>query len=217
MTDQADSVEVPVLVVSAPSGVGKTSLISKLVEEDPSIGVAVSHTTRPPRESERDGQHYHFVSQSKFSTLRENEAFVETAEIFGYLYGVSWCALDHARRHSELVILEVDWQGSRSIRARKIPSRSVFILPPTRQDQISRLRGRDQDSDEVIQRRIRQAYDDCKHYTEFNYQIVNDDFDTALSLLRRICDGTRKKRKVDLPDVKPVADRLLIDLKTGLR
>ena len=204
------------MVVSAPSGVGKTSLISRVIADDSSVSVAISHTTRPPRSSEINKQHYHFVSNQAFDELNRAGGFVETAKVFGFYYGVSWDALEVARRTSKLVILEIDWQGARSIRVRGIPCRSVFILPPTKEAQMDRLMKRDQDSSDVIRRRLRQTHDDCRHYSEFDYQIINDDFDRALLQLKAICSATKRREKTELPNVSSIAERLIFDLKQSL-
>ena len=206
----------PVLIVSAPSGVGKTSLINRLISDDPAISVAVSHTTRPRRSREQDGVHYHFVSEEKFNQLRCQDGFVETAEVFGYFYGVSWDALARARKNSELVVLEIDWQGAHSVRVRGISCQSVFIFPPSKEAQIERLTSRDQDTEDVIARRLKQTHDDCMHYHEFDYQIINDDFDRALSELRQVSEATRNNEKTTLPDVSSIADKLIYDLSQSL-
>ena len=216
MNEPTESENGPVLIVSAPSGVGKTSLINRLISNDASISVAVSHTTRPPRPSEQDGVHYHFVKDDEFNQLRTKDGFVETAEVFGYFYGVSWGALERARKNSELVVLEIDWQGARSVRERGISSQSVFIFPPSKDAQVERLTTRDQDTEDVIARRLKQTHDDCKHYKEFDYQIINDDFDRALSQLRQVSEATRNNEKTTLPDVSSVADKLIYDLSQSL-
>ena len=206
----------PVLVVTAPSGVGKTSLISRLIDEDPSVAVAISHTTRQPRGDEENGEQYHFVTDATFRCLQSEDYFIETANVFGFSYGVSWDALTQAQRGSELAILEIDWQGARSVKERGLPVHSVFILPPSRDAQISRLRKRDQDAEEVMQRRIRQTYLDCTHYKDFDFQIVNENFDEALSHLQNICLAVRNNETIRLPDVTPIAEELLHDLKRSV-
>lgn len=216
MNEPTGSENGAILIVSAPSGVGKTSLINGLISNDPTISVAVSHTTRPPRSTEKDGVHYHFVQEDEFNELRDQDGFVETAEVFGYFYGVSWAALERARQLSELVVLEIDWQGAQSVRTRGISSQSVFIFPPSKDAQIKRLKTRDQDTEDVIARRLKQTHDDCKHYEEFDYQIINDDFDRALSQLRQVSEATRNNEKTTLPDVSAIADKLIYDLSQSL-
>ena len=216
MTVNSSQHEVPVLIVAAPSGVGKTSLIKQMTTKDPSIAVVVSHTTRPPRKSETNGLHYHFVNHETFDTLRANDAFVETAEVFDYRYGVSWQALQAAQGSGTLVILEIDWQGARAVRKRGILNKSVFILPPTIQSQVDRLRGRAQDSTQSIKRRLQQAHGDCQRYKEFDYLIINDDFNQALDQLTLICDALRNNQTIDLPDVSSEADALIYALEQSV-
>lgn len=171
-------------IVSAPSGAGKTSLLAALKERVPALRVAVSHTTRPPRAGEVDGRDYHFVSHEAFQRLLAQDRFLEHAEVFGNFYGTARDELDDAPAGS-LVALEIDWQGAQQVR-RKVPAaRSLFILPPSRDDLRRRLEGRGKDSPEVIAGRLRKATEEMRHYGEFDTVIINDDFEGALDNMRR--------------------------------
>ena len=177
-------------IFSAPSGAGKTSLVKALLEATENIMVSVSHTTRAPREGEVDGQHYHFIDVPTYNKMVEDNAFVEHAQVFDNFYGTSQAAIEAKLAEGMDVILEIDWQGARQVRER-MQTTSVFILPPSRQELESRLRGRGTDSDEIIARRMRDAISEMEHYGEYDYLMVNDDFDTALNELRAIVTSQR--------------------------
>jgi len=180
-------------IVSAPSGAGKTSLVNALVKKDPQISLSVSHTTRPPRPGEIDGQHYHFVDVDTFKTMINEGAFIEYAQVFDNYYGTSRSALTTPLEEGRDVILEIDWQGAEQVR-RLIPeAQSIFILPPSKAALEERLRGRGQDSDEVIARRMRDAEAEMKHYNEFDFLIINDEFETALNELHCIFIAQRMR------------------------
>jgi len=180
-------------IVSAPSGAGKTSLVNALVKKDPQISLSVSHTTRPPRPGEIDGQHYHFVDVDTFKTMINEGAFIEYAQVFDNYYGTSRSALTTPLEEGRDVILEIDWQGAEQVR-RLIPeAQSIFILPPSKAALEERLRGRGQDSDEVISRRMRDAEAEMKHYDEFDFLIINDEFETALNELHCIFIAQRMR------------------------
>jgi len=180
-------------IVSAPSGAGKTSLVNALVKKDPQISLSVSHTTRPPRPGEIDGQHYHFVDVDTFETMINEGAFIEYAQVFDNYYGSSRSALITPLEEGRDVILEIDWQGAEQVR-RLIPeAQSIFILPPSKAALEERLRGRGQDSDEIIARRMRDAEAEMKHYNEFDYLIINDEFETALNELHCIFIAQRMR------------------------
>ncbi|MHB1951154.1 MAG: guanylate kinase [Acidiferrobacteraceae bacterium] len=190
-----------VFVLSAPSGAGKTSLAKALVASLPDLGVAVSHTTRPPRPGEQDGVHYHFVSPEQFENLVRQDQFLEYARVFGHAYGTSRQALAVLRDQGRRMLLDIDWQGARRIK-HEIPSAvTVFILPPSLAALKERLKARAQDTDEVVRRRMRQAADEISHYREFDHLVVNDDFTQALADLTAIVTGGRPLRQVppDLP------------------
>jgi guanylate kinase len=170
-------------VVSAPSGAGKTSLVRALLEREEGLWLSVSYTTRAPREGEVDGQHYHFVDHATFEAMVAEDAFVEYARVFDNAYGTAEATLREALAAGDDLILEIDWQGARQVRARFPEAVTVFIVPPSVQALEERLRGRGQDSDETIARRMAQARDELSHYAEYDYLVVNDDFEQALAEL----------------------------------
>ena len=174
------SAEGVIFIVSAPSGAGKTSLVRQIIEEVPGITVAVSHTTRPKRDGDEDGSDYHFVSREEFEQLIEKDAFLEHADVFGNYYGTSKQAVDSCISAGADVILEIDWQGASQIRSRLEETCSIFILPPSREVLLQRLRGRGTDSDEVIERRTQEAVAEMKHMDTADYILVNDQFDPCL-------------------------------------
>lgn len=178
-------------IVAAPSGAGKTSLVNALVAEQADIALSVSHTTRAPRAGEVDGKDYFFVSQKVFSEMLGEGAFLESATVFDHCYGTSSEAVFKQLKSGVDVVLEIDWQGAEQVRRNYPESTSVFILPPSKLALEQRLRGRGQDNDAVIARRMQDAENEISHYIEFDYLIVNDDFDAALSQLVAIISARR--------------------------
>ena len=176
-------------VLSAPSGGGKSSLAKALVASEPDIAVAVSHTTRAPRPGEEHGVHYFYVSPAQFEAMVAAGDFLEHARVFDNHYGTSKQAVQSLLDAGKHVLLDIDWQGMRAIKQQQPTARSIFILPPTRQELETRLRGRGQDSEEIIARRMRDAISEMQHYHEFDYVVVNDDFEAALTDLRAIIRG----------------------------
>lgn len=176
-------------ILSAPSGAGKSSLIAALLEKDTAkkMMVSVSHTTRQPRPGEENGVHYHFVDVAEFELLIEQGAFLEYAKVFGgNYYGTSLPAIEKNLAAGIDVFLDIDWQGAQQIRE-KVPSvKSIFILPPSLAELERRLIGRGQDSSDVIAERMSKAMDEISHYNEYDYVIVNDNFEQALSDLQSI-------------------------------
>lgn len=185
-------------IIAAPSGAGKTSLVKRLVETTPGVAVSISHTTRPPRPGERDGEHYHFVAMDVFEAMIAAGAFLEYAQVFGNRYGTSRAAVLAQLETGQDVILEIDWQGARQVKTLLPDSPTVFILPPSREALRQRLAGRGQDSAEVIERRMAAALDELSHYAEFDYLVMNDDFATALDDLRAILIAQRQRRGAQL-------------------
>jgi guanylate kinase len=180
-------------VFSAPSGAGKTTLVKALLEQTGDIGVSVSHTTRAPREGESNGKDYNFVSQNDFKGLIEQSAFLEHAQVFDNFYGTSQIWVEQELDAGRDVILEIDWQGANQIRQQMPDMVSVFILPPSREELLKRLTGRGTDSQEIIDRRMQDAESEMSHYGEFDYLIINDDFDLALQELRSIVLARRQR------------------------
>jgi guanylate kinase len=176
-------------VIAAPSGAGKTSLVKAVLERDPTLRVSVSHTTRKPRANEISGDHYFFVSVDEFKRLIEAREFLEHAQVFDNFYGTGRAQVEALRAAGHDVILEIDWQGARQVRAAQPDCHSVFILPPSRRELESRLRNRNTDSDEVIERRLRDCIADMSHFAEFDSVVVNDQFEVAVGQLLEILRG----------------------------
>ncbi|MEJ3668023.1 guanylate kinase [Stutzerimonas stutzeri] len=173
-------------IVSAPSGAGKTSLVKALVDAQPQVRVSVSHTTRAMRPGEVDGVNYHFVSRDEFLARLERNEFLEHAEVFGNLYGTSQRWLEQTLAEGYDLILEIDWQGAQQVRRLMPQAKSIFILPPTQEALRQRLNNRGQDSDEIIEKRMREAVSEMSHYVEYDYLVINDDFAHALIDLQSI-------------------------------
>ena len=166
-------------VVSAPSGAGKTSLVRSAVEQDPLLRVSVSHTTRPRRSLEVDGENYHFVDTATFEAMLRENAFLEHARVFGNYYGTSGHWVDAQLAAGLDVILEIDWQGAQQVRRLRPDACGIFILPPSAATLEQRLRNRGQDDEAVIARRLSAAREEMSHYGEFDYLVINDVFDIA--------------------------------------
>ena len=183
-------------VISAASGAGKTSLVNALVESTEDILVSVSCTTRPRRTGETDGVHYHFLTPERFQAMSDDGGFLEHASVFDNRYGTSRAWVQERLQSGFDVILEIDWQGARQVREQHPDVVSVFVLPPSREELESRLRGRGQDSDQVIARRMQDAVAEMSHYHEFDYLVVNDDFETALGELKSIVHAERLRQNM---------------------
>jgi guanylate kinase len=196
-------------VVAAPSGAGKTSLVKALMAREPRLRFSVSYTTRQPRPNEVDGRDYHFVTQSRFEDMIAGNEFLEHARVFDNYYGTGLAAVQTALDEGELLLLEIDWQGARQVRARLPAARSIFILPPTRRALEDRLKGRSTDSAEVIARRLQDAAHDITHWTEFDYVVINDQFDQALADLHEIVQERGASLSATRPEVARFAAGLL--------
>ena len=181
--------------VAAPSGTGKSSLVKALLELDSHLVVSISHTTRPPRPGDVDGEHYHFVNRGVFERLVADNAFLEHAEVFGNLYGTSRNAVEPLLAQGRDVLLEIDWQGARQVRKVMPDSVSIFILPPSREELERRLRTRAADSAVTIARRLAESRDEIAHVGDFDYVVVNDEFADALNDLRSIVTTRRLRRE----------------------
>jgi guanylate kinase len=181
-------------IIAAPSGGGKTSLVNAMLAADSRLALSVSHTTREPRSGEEDGKQYHFVSREKFRELVNDDAFLEHATVFGNDYGTHAGALENQLESGCDVILEIDWQGAAQVRKIFPDCCSIFILPPSLEILRHRLSHRAQDSEEVIRGRMRDAQAEISHWAEFNYLIVNEEFETALGDLQSIIQCTRQGR-----------------------
>jgi guanylate kinase len=176
-------------VIAAPSGAGKTSLVKEVRRRQPLLRVSVSHTTRTQRPTEEAGRDYFFVCVDEFKRLVAADEFLEHAQVFDNFYGTGRTQVEALRKAGHDVILEIDWQGAQQVRRAQPDCRSIFILPPSRRELELRLRNRRTDSDAVIARRLRDAVSDMSHYREFDYVIVNDDFETAVRELLAILGG----------------------------
>jgi guanylate kinase len=178
-------------IVAAPSGAGKTSLVKALVEKHDDIKLSVSHTTRQPREGEQHGKDYFFVDQQTFAQMRDDGKFLESATVFDNSYGTFCHSVNDFLEQGLDVVLEIDWQGAQQIRQNHPEAVSIFILPPSRETLEQTQRSRGQDNEQIIARRMRDAKSEISHFVEFDYLIVNDDFDTAIQELEAIIIAKR--------------------------
>src|SRR6187549_1062809 len=190
-------------VIAAPSGAGKTSLVKAVLDRDPSLRVSVSHTTRQQRENEVPGRDYNFISLDEFKRLRDAREFLEHAQVFDNFYGTGRAQVEALRNAGHNVILEIDWQGAQQVRKAQPDCQTVFILPPSRRELELRLRNRKTDSEQVIERRLRDAVADMSHHDEFDFVIVNDDFETAVGQLLAILRGGGTEYGAKRPDLTP--------------
>lgn len=183
--------------VSAPSGAGKTSLVKALRERIQYLQVSVSHTTRAMRPGEEDGVNYHFCDEAKFLAMAERGEFLEHAKVFTNYYGTSQATVEHCLREGRDVILEIDWQGARQVRAKLPDTVSIFILPPSQQALRERLNGRGQDDEQTIERRMAEARSESSHYREADYLVINQNFELALEELCAIvrCQSLRLEKQ----------------------
>ncbi|TCS72683.1 guanylate kinase [Sulfuritortus calidifontis] len=178
-------------IISAPSGAGKSSLVKAMLEADPQLKLSISYTTRAPRPGEVNGREYHFVSRAQFQAMLERNEFLESAEVYGNWYGTSQVWLQNEMQAGRDIILEIDWQGAAQVRKLFPETVSIFILPPSIEELQKRLAGRNQDSEEVIARRVAAAREDISHALEFDYIVVNDRFEVALQDLLAIVRSLR--------------------------
>jgi guanylate kinase len=196
-------------VIAAPSGAGKTSLVRKLLERDPKLRFSISYTTRPRRKSEKNQRDYFFVKEPTFKKLVQRNAFLEYAQVFDNWYGTGREYVDKVRDKGYTVLLEIDWQGAQQVRKRARDAQTIFILPPNAGELARRLRARDTDSEETIQRRLRDSLGDMTHWDEFDHLIVNDDFEAALGELADVIGGADQSHRTALPAVRARAKAIL--------
>ena len=173
-------------IISAPSGAGKTSLVQALLKQETDVAVSVSHTTRPKRDVEVDGVNYHFIDIEQFQEMARNGEFLEHANVFGNFYGTSRQHIQEQLLLDKDVILEIDWQGARQIRNLESNCKSIFVLPPSIEALKHRLESRNEDSDDIISIRMKEAVSEMSHYAEFDYIVINDKFDEAVAQLSAI-------------------------------
>lgn len=185
-------------IVAAPSGAGKTTLVKMLLERDAGIGLSVSYTTRAPRPGEQNGREYHFVDVPAFLAMRERGDFLESAEVHGNFYGTSrrWIAEQMAAGRD--ILLEIDWQGARQVRALFHDCIGIFVMPPSVEELERRLRGRGQDSEAVIARRVAAARDEMRHLHEFDYVIINNELPEAIEDLQAVVRAVRLRTAAQL-------------------
>lgn len=196
-------------IISAPSGAGKTSLVKQLVADLADLTVSVSHTTRQMRPGEIHGQDYYFVSVAEFQAMLEKQAFLEHAQVFDNFYGTAQQTVEDKLKQGLDVILEIDWQGAEQIKQLLPDSLSIFILPPSTDVLLQRLRNRGQDDEPIIARRMRDAVTEMRHYDEFDYLVVNDVFASALTELKSIIVANRLTRQRQMGNLQPLLNSLL--------
>jgi len=197
-----------VIIISAPSGAGKTSLVKDLLTKIDNIQVSISHTTRSPRPGEVDGKDYYFVDSVKFNEKDANGDFLESADVFGNQYGTSMSKVQNLIDNGIDVILEIDWQGAEQV-MKKINTKSVFIIPPSIKSLEERLNSRAQDSKDVIRKRMKQAKSEISHFENYDYLIVNDDFDKASLELQSIIHSLRLETSVQKEQQKNILNELI--------
>jgi guanylate kinase len=180
-----------IFIICAPSGAGKTSLVAELLRRDRNARLSVSHTTRAPRPGERDGRDYHFVSRPVFEAMIERGEFLESADVHGNLYGTAQGWIDEQRAGDVDIVLEIDWQGAQQVRKLIVEAIGIFILPPSLAALRRRLNDRGQDSPAVIERRLQAAQGEIAHLAEFDYVIINHNFDDAVEDLVSIVRAAR--------------------------
>lgn len=196
-------------IISAASGTGKTSLVKRLIAELPQITVSTSHTTRAMRSGEQHGVDYFFVGADEFQDMVGNQAFLEHAQVFDHYYGTAQQTVEDQLQQGLDVILEIDWQGAQQVRKLMPECLSIFILPPSIQVLRERLRGRGQDAAEIIERRMRDAVAEMSHYPEYDYLIVNDQFEVALQELKSIMIANRLQHQRQAQLLAPLLHELL--------
>jgi len=208
LSSAASPVRGRLFVIAAPSGAGKTSLVRSLMERETSLRFSISYTTRPQRPNEVHGRDYFFVAREEFDRMVAAGEFLEHATVFDNSYGTARRQVEDSLAAGQDLILEIDWQGARQIRRALPECHSIFILPPSRPELERRLRGRGTDADEVIQRRLRDAAGDMGHWREFEFVVVNDDFERALAELQAIVQGRGEASRSDRPGLAELADGL---------
>lgn len=189
-----------IFVIAAPSGTGKTTLCRRILEEDDRLKLSVSHTTRRRRTGERDGEHYHFVSPGEFNELVEQDGFLEHAEYNGNLYGTSWQAIEAPLESGDDVVLEIEVQGAEQVKERLTEATLIFLLPPTLQILAQRLRGRATDSEDVIQHRLALVDRELAAAPLFDYAVVNDDLDRAVTDVLEVMACIRSEQAARIAD-----------------
>jgi guanylate kinase len=201
------------LIVSSPSGAGKTTLTRNLLEQEENVSLSISVTTRDRRASEIEGVHYHFISKRQFEIMRDGDELLEYAEVHGNYYGTPREPVERALEEGRDILFDIDWQGTQQLYERmRSDVVSVFVLPPTAEELKARLERRAEDSAEIIARRLKNAADEIPHWGEYDYVLVNRDLDKSFARLRGILTAERLKR-VQKADIQEFVDNLLVDLR----
>jgi len=195
-----------VFIISAPSGSGKSTLVGELMKRIPDLCFSVSYTTRPPRGQERDGHEYHFITRPEFEKRLAAKEFLEWAEVFGNYYGTHRSELDRANSLGTDLVLDIDVQGARQLKGRLSEAVSIFILPPSRQVLEERLRSRSQDSEAVIERRLREAAEEIRNYSRYDYLLVNREVQASTETLVSIVRSVRSRRDRMEQQIRPILE-----------
>lgn len=198
-------------IIAAPSGTGKTSMVRTLMDQLEGLTLSISHTTRQRRPGEVNGEDYYFVDPDSFHEMVRQQAFLEHAQVFDNWYGTARQTVDSALAAGRDVLLEIDWQGAQQVRNQIPGATSVFILPPSLKTLAERLKGRGQDNDSIIRRRMTDAVEHISHYSEFEYLIVNDDFQQAVDQLRAVIVVSRLKKERQVPILQPLLNGMSQD------
>ncbi len=198
------------IVIAAPSGAGKTTLVRALIERNPDFVFSVSYTTRPKRPNEAHGRDYFFVSEEEFRRLQRAGEFLESARVFDHCYATSRTQVESELAKGRNVVLEIDWQGARQVRAAMPECRSIFVLPPSVEALEQRLRSRRTDSEDVIRRRLRDSLSDLSHWDEFDYVVINDDLERAIDELEGIATGRYRRNRVGTETTRKKLAHLLV-------
>ena len=197
------------IVIAAPSGAGKTTLVHALLARRPDLEFSISHTTRKPRPTERNGADYFFVDEPEFARMVEAGDFLEHAEVFDHWYGTSKAEVETVRNRGRTVLLEIDWQGARQVKRNAPDAKLIFIMPPSLAELENRLRGRRTDSESTIRRRLEDSVSDMHHWDEFDYVIVNDDLETAAEALASVVAGRGETYRTDVPATRRRIESML--------
>jgi guanylate kinase len=202
-----------VIIISAPSGSGKSTLVHRLLQSDPSLIFSISFTTRPPRGQEREGVDYNFISRKEFEARMQRGEFLEHARVFDNYYGTHQSALDRAVQAGQDLVLDIDVQGARQLKIRLPEAVSIFVLPPSREILEQRLRARSQDSEAVIQRRLKGAAEEVRNYIQYDYVLINREIESSVERLRSIVQAERLKRQRMEEEVRPILESFESELR----
>ncbi len=196
------------VIISSPSGAGKTTLCRMITQNDPLIKLSISATTRQKRPQEIDGQHYFFVEQDEFNRMKKNQEFLEYAEVFGHNYGTPKKAVEEQLKNGHCILFDIDWQGARQIKQEFNSDRviSIFILPPSLQELERRLRAREQDAEEIVQNRMKKARFEISHYDEYDFILVNDDLNNTYQKIRSMIE-TKRIASQNKDDIKKLVQQ----------